>query len=236
MHAGGICSRRVLTERCSPAGHHHSWSPGCTPGQPGGICSRRVPTGLGPGLPRDGAQVENCLEGVGEAGCCFLGTLPPSGLRLPGQRTQAPGTQHPAKWTAPPAPVAKEHRSSQIAASLLPGPLRAFWRWSRQMGPLGLSALVGANRASQASKAFGSLSWGRKGRRLIGCRRGKLPSTPQEPSTVLPEASKGSRCLPSSTQTTPHPVGPPGVHLAPLGPCPAAPPLPHGEELCHGHC
>ena len=137
-------------------------------------------------------------------------------LCLPGQRTQAPGTQHPGEWTAPPAPVAKEHRSSQTAASLLPGPLRAFWRWNRQMGPLGLSALVGANRASQASKAFGSLSWERKGRRLLGCRRGKLPSTPQKPSTVLPEACKGSRCLPRSTQTTPHPVGPPGVHLTPL--------------------
>lgn len=159
---------------------------------------------------------------MGEAGHCSLGALPPSRLRLPGQRTQASGTQHPGEWTAPPVPVAKAHRSSQTAASLLPGPLRGFWRWSRQTGPLGLSALVGANRASQAGKAFGSLSWERKGRRLIGCRCGKLPSTPQEPSILLPEASKGSCCLPSPTQTTPRPVGPPGVHFTPLQPLPCS--------------
>lgn len=209
-------------ERCSSAGHHHPWSPGCTPGQPRGIRSRRGPTGLGPRLPRDAAQVESCLEaGWGRLGAVPWALCRPRVCVCParGHRHLGPGTQG---WTAPPAPVAKAHRSSQTAGSLLPGPLRGFWRWSRQTGPLGLSALVGANRASQVGKAFRSLSWERKGRRLIGCRCGKLPSTPQEPSILLPEASKGSRCLPSSTQTTPRPVGPPGVHLTPLQPLPCS--------------
>ena len=205
-----------------------SWSPSLLeprvhPGTAWGHLQQRVPTGLGPGLPRDGAQVENCLEGVGEAGCCFLGTLPPSGLRLPGQRTQAQGTQHPGKWTAPPAPVAKEHRSSQIAASLLPGPLRAFWRWSRQMGPwasLLWLVLTGPLRPARHSEACPG-----------GGRGGVLLGADVE-SSHQPHKSRALFCLkppkvPAASPAQPRPRPTPWARLVCTSPLSAPALQPH---------
>ena len=118
-----------------------------------------------------------------------------------GASTQASGQRLQLVWPKLTDQVRSEQRACSLGLSVPSG------NGAGSRRPTGPLCSVAANTASQACKAFRSLSWERKGRRLIGCGCGTLPSTPQEPSTLLPEASKGSCCLPRSTQTTARPVG-----------------------------
>lgn len=201
-----------------------SWSPSppeprCTPGH----SQQEGPHWFGSWAPSP------CREQFGRgAGRCSPDALPPSGLRLPGQRQQAPGSQHAGEWRAAPARVAKAHRPSQIrAASLLPGPLCAFWKWSRQQtGPLGLSALLvltGPPRLARHSEA------------CPGRGRGGILLGADVERSHQPHKSRALFCLkppkaPAASPGRPRPRGPPWAAWCgpqPLQPCPAAPPPPH---------
>lgn len=156
---------------------------------------------------------------------------PARGNKHWGASTQVSGQWLQLVWPKHTDQVRSEQRACSLGLSVPSGNGAGS---GRAPGPL---CSVGANRASQAGKGFRSLSWERKGRRLIGCGCGTLPSTPQEPSTLLPEASKGSRGLPRSTQTTARPVSRlVWPSASPAQPCSSTTAPPHSEEQRQGHC
>lgn len=210
--------------------HYHSLSPGCTPGSPG-HSQQEGPHWFGSQAPQRCSPGRELFRGgVGEV-VLFPGRPAASSrlrlLRARGHRHLGPSTQGVDSaqllWPKHTDQVRQQGACSWPSPWLLEMERqRAHWA----------SALVGANRASQVGKAFLSLSW-EEGRRSIGCRCGKLPSTPQEPSIFCLEASKGSAASQFDPDHAP-PRGPAsGVHLTPLQP--SALQL-HHRPKCQVHC